>query len=51
MSGFDPKTHDWKPLVPELIVSEVQRSLAFWQDPDGYLLRFAESLGVRATGS
>jgi hypothetical protein len=34
------------PLVPELIVSDLTRSLAFY-DPDGYLLRFAEAIGSK----
>jgi catechol 2,3-dioxygenase-like lactoylglutathione lyase family enzyme len=34
--SFDPATHDWKPLVPELIVSDLQLSLRFWRDLLGF---------------
>lgn len=36
MSSFDPLTHDWKPLVPELIVSDLAASLRFWRDVLGF---------------
>lgn len=36
MSRFDAATHDWKPLVPELIVSDLQVSLRFWRDLIGF---------------
>lgn|SRR5690349_16855481 len=36
MAGFDALTHDWKPLVPELIVSDLGVSLRFWRDLLGF---------------
>jgi catechol 2,3-dioxygenase-like lactoylglutathione lyase family enzyme len=36
MAGFDAFTHDWKPLVPELIVSDLAVSLSFWRDILGF---------------
>ena len=30
MTDFDASTYDWAPLVPELYVSDLQRSLQFW---------------------
>ncbi len=36
MPPFDASTHDWKPLVPELLVSDVTRSLRFWRDLLGF---------------
>jgi len=36
MASFDPLTHDWKPLVPELIVSDLAASLRFWRDLLGF---------------
>lgn len=36
MTSFDPTTHDWKPLVPELLVSDLQVSLCFWRDLLGF---------------
>jgi catechol 2,3-dioxygenase-like lactoylglutathione lyase family enzyme len=36
MTSFDPATHDWRPLVPELIVSDLQVSLRFWCDLLGF---------------
>jgi catechol 2,3-dioxygenase-like lactoylglutathione lyase family enzyme len=36
MAGFDALTHDWKPLVPELIVSDLGVSLRFWRDVLGF---------------
>lgn len=37
---FDPNQHDWKPLVPELMVSDIHRSLAFWRDVLGFRVLF-----------
>jgi catechol 2,3-dioxygenase-like lactoylglutathione lyase family enzyme len=36
MTGFDARAHDWKPLVPELIVSDLGVSLRFWRDVLGF---------------
>jgi catechol 2,3-dioxygenase-like lactoylglutathione lyase family enzyme len=36
MTTFDPATHDWKPLVPELLVTDLQLSLHFWRDLLGF---------------
>jgi catechol 2,3-dioxygenase-like lactoylglutathione lyase family enzyme len=36
MASFDPLTHDWKPLVPELIISDLATSLRFWCDLIGF---------------
>jgi catechol 2,3-dioxygenase-like lactoylglutathione lyase family enzyme len=36
MVDFDALTHDWKPLVPELIVSDIGVSLRFWRDVLGF---------------
>lgn len=36
MATFDPSTHDWKPLVPELIISDLDASLRFWCDLLGF---------------
>ena len=36
MAHFDPLTHDWKPLVPELIVRDLGASLHFWRDILGF---------------
>ena len=33
---FDAATHDWQPLVPELLVRDVQASLRFWRDIVGF---------------
>jgi catechol 2,3-dioxygenase-like lactoylglutathione lyase family enzyme len=33
---FDAVTHDWKPLVPELLVSDLGVSLRFWRDVLGF---------------
>ncbi len=33
---FDASTHDWKPLVPELLVSDITASLAFWRNLLGF---------------
>jgi catechol 2,3-dioxygenase-like lactoylglutathione lyase family enzyme len=30
MTDFDPSTYDWAPLVPELNVLDLERSLQFW---------------------
>ncbi len=30
MTTFEPTKHDWKALVPELCVRDIQRSLRFW---------------------
>lgn len=46
MTSFDPLTHDWKPLVPELIVSDLAASLRFWRD----LLGFRVLYGRQAEG-
>lgn len=43
MSSFDPRTHDWKPLVPELIVSDVPQSLRFWRDLLGFRVLYERS--------
>jgi catechol 2,3-dioxygenase-like lactoylglutathione lyase family enzyme len=40
MAGFDPLTHDWKPLVPELIVSDLSVSLRFWRDLLGFAVLY-----------
>jgi catechol 2,3-dioxygenase-like lactoylglutathione lyase family enzyme len=34
--SFDALAHDWKPLVPELIVSDLAASLRFWRDVLGF---------------
>ncbi len=36
MAEFDAATHDWAALVPELSVTELQRSLSFWCDLLGF---------------
>ena len=41
MANFDPLTHDWKPLVPELIVSDLEASLRFWRDLLGFQVLYA----------
>lgn len=35
-TDFDAKKHDWAPLVPELSVREIGRSLHFWCDLLGF---------------
>ena len=41
MNTFDPLKHDWKPLVPELIVSDLETSLRFWRDLLGFQVLYA----------
>lgn len=36
MTRFDPASHDWRPLVPELIVDDLATSLRFWRDRLGF---------------
>jgi catechol 2,3-dioxygenase-like lactoylglutathione lyase family enzyme len=36
MADFDPSAHDWKPLVPELLVRDIEVSLRFWRDLLGF---------------
>ena len=36
MTTFEPHRHDWKPLVPELMVSDIRVSLEFWRDLLGF---------------
>ena len=36
MAVFDPTAHDWKPLVPELLVRDIEVSLCFWRDLLGF---------------
>jgi|SRR5688572_5990671 len=36
MTAFDARTHDWKPLVPELLVSDLGASLRFWRGLLGF---------------
>lgn len=42
-TDFNPRTHDWKPLVPELLVSDLEASLRFWRDLLGFRVLFARS--------
>ncbi len=39
-AAFEPEKHDWKPLVPELMVSDIKASLAFWRDVLGFRVLF-----------
>lgn len=34
--SFDPGGHAWRPLVPELLVRDLQASLRFWRDLLGF---------------
>jgi catechol 2,3-dioxygenase-like lactoylglutathione lyase family enzyme len=36
MTDFDPVTHDWAPLAPELYVVDIERSLQFWCELLGF---------------
>ena len=36
MTDFDPATYDWAPLVPELCVLDIERSLQFWCELLGF---------------
>jgi catechol 2,3-dioxygenase-like lactoylglutathione lyase family enzyme len=36
----DPRDKDWAALVPELLVSDLTRSLDFWVDARGFSVRF-----------
>jgi catechol 2,3-dioxygenase-like lactoylglutathione lyase family enzyme len=40
---FDPLRHDWKPLVPELMVGDITASLAFWRDVLGFRVLYQRS--------
>jgi catechol 2,3-dioxygenase-like lactoylglutathione lyase family enzyme len=44
MTTFDPAAHDWKPLVPELIVSDLHVSLRFWRDLLGFRVLYQRTL-------
>jgi hypothetical protein len=47
MTDFDAATYDWAPLVPELYVRDIERSLWFWCEILGFraLYRIAPPLG------
>jgi len=36
VTDFDPATYDWAPLVPELYVLDIERSLQFWCELLGF---------------
>jgi catechol 2,3-dioxygenase-like lactoylglutathione lyase family enzyme len=40
MTRFDPATFAWSPMVPELLVSDITASLAFWCDLLGFTVAY-----------
>jgi catechol 2,3-dioxygenase-like lactoylglutathione lyase family enzyme len=41
--SFDALTHDWKPLVPELVVCDIDSSLQFWRDLLGFRVLYGRA--------